>query len=224
MLGSHVRRGAVVGTIGGIAYATYLSTVSFDLIEYAETFEAGGEMGGTPMVSAGKTAVLGAGAGVIWGFLLGVLVFGVLYYFIEPAIPGETDTKGYVLAAAGFTALSGAPWLVLPPQPPGIEQSIPTEKRLLWYAVMMVAGALAWTLSIGLLRRYRDQFETALLFPSVAIAFAAVITVPAILAPANRITGPVPTGIATAYRWTVVFGQVWLWTVLAATNAWLVRR
>jgi len=48
-----------------------------------------------------------------------------------------------------------------------------------------------------------------------------LLAVPVALAPANPVHGDVPAALATAYRFTVLFGQVGLWATVAGVHAWL---
>ncbi len=218
MTTDHLERGALAGAAGGLVYGLFLATVGNSFTAGLETFEAGHHEA-SPAVSELTTAVVGVGGGVLWGLLFGVVVFGAAYYFFEPALPGGEVGKRATLAAAGFLTVSGAPWLVLPPQPPGVEQALPTETRLLWYGGMMVVGALVAGLC-GV--AYRRTADSRRLVQALATALPlALLVVPVALAPANPVHGAVPPALVTAYRWTVVFGQLLLWTTLAGVHAWL---
>ena len=167
-------------------------------------------------------AYLGANAGVavvLWGLLFGVAAFGMAYFFLEPAIPGSGATKRLALAGAGFLTVSGAPWLVLPPQPPGVEQALGTEVRLTWYAGLMALGALVAVLA-GFAYRRTERRHTAVRLGAAALPLA-LLVVPVALAPANPVHGDVPAALVAAYRWTVVFGQLLLWATIAGVHAWL---
>jgi len=127
-----------------------------------------------------------------------------------------------VLAAAGFVTVSGAPWLVLPPNPPGVEAALGTTTRLVIYAAMMVAGALACTLAVVAYRRGRDAAGR----PAGALAASAPLLALAtvgVLAPVPTATagGALPDALAASVLGTVAFGQAVLWLVLAATHAHL---
>jgi hypothetical protein len=89
------------------------------------------------------------------GDLLGGAVFGVAFYLLEPVVPGSGATKSYVLGAADFVTVSGVPWLVLPPAPPGVGGSLPTATRLALYGASMAAGGLTRLLSGGIYDRIR---------------------------------------------------------------------
>ena len=148
-------------------------------------------------------------------------MFGAVYYFFEPAIPGRNPTKSYLLGAAGFFTVSGAPWLVLPPLPPGVEQPLPNDVRLLWYSVMLVGGAVTCGAAAYLYGRIVDRWRQPLVLIASGLPFLLLVAV-SLLAPANPPSGELPAGFLAAFRWTVVFGQATLWFVLASVHAWFV--
>lgn len=228
MLTDYLKQGLAAGTVGGLGYGAFVTFVGNPLVAAAETFEGGhhaaeaAQGGHGPVVSGATTAAVSVGAGVLWALLFGLVAFGLAYYFFEPAIPGGEGTKSYVLAAAGFLVVSGAPWLVLPPQPPGVEQALGTDTRLLWYGGMMLAGGVVVALSWLAVDRTRDRGRLQQV--AAGLAPLALLAVPALLAPANPTHGPLPASLATGFRATVVFGQLALWGTLAATHAWLVHR
>jgi len=218
MATDYLRRGALAGAAGGLAYGLFLATVGNSFVAGLETFEHG-HGGGEPVVSELTTAAVSVGGGVLWGLLFGIGVYGMAYYFFEPALPGEGATKRLALAAAGFLVVSGAPWLVLPPQPPGVEQALSTETRTLWYGGMMAAGAGVVGLC-GLAYR-RAAGRRAAVTVAATLAPLALLAIPVLFAPANPVHGDVPAALATAYRWTVVVGQALLWATIAAVHTWL---
>jgi hypothetical protein len=219
MATDYLERGAVAGVAGGLAYGLFVATVGNSFTAGLETFESGHSHGGGPVVTELTTAAGSVVGGALWGLLFGIAGFGMAYYFLEPLLPGEGAIKRLTLATAGFLTVSGAPWLVLPPQPPGVEQALPTETRMLWYGGLMAAGAVVVGCCGLAYRRTADRRRAvtvvATLLPLTMLA------VPVVLAPANPVTEPVPATLAAAYRWTVVFGQVGLWTTIAAVHSWL---
>jgi len=221
MFTAYLKRGLTAGFVGGVVYGLFVALVGNPLVAFAETFEQG-HGAREAVLSATTATATSVAAGVVWGLLLGGLAFGVAYYFLEPAIPGAADTKGYLLAAAGFLTVSGAPWLVLPPQPPGVEQALATEPRLAWYGLMVVAGGLACGISLAVYNRLgSDGWARRLL--GAALPFAVPVALVAV-APGNPISGAVPGTFVAVFRWTVAFGQLLLWLTLASAHAWLVRR
>ena len=222
MFTRYVVRGLKAGAVAGLAFGLFVALVGNPLVDYAETFKHG-HGGGGPAVPGAVTAVVSVAGGVLMGVLLGAVVLGAAFYFLEPAIPGSGGTKSYLLGAAGFVTVSGAPWLVLPPQPPGVEQALPVETRLELYAAMMVAGALACGLSGGAYVRLGGRYGRPAGVGGALVPLGLLLAAPAV-APANAVSGSVPVGLALAFRTVTGAGQVGLWFVLASAHAWLLRR
>lgn len=218
MARSYLERGALAGLAGGLGYGLFLATVGSAFGAGLEAVESGHDHAGAG-VSEATTAAVSVGSGVLWGLLLGIVVFGVAYYFLEPALPGSGVTKRLGFAGGGFLVVSGAPWLVLPPQAPGVEQALPTETRMAWYGGLMALGAVVVVLAGLAHRETADRHLTVRTLATVAPL--ALLSVPVLLAPANPTHGHVPPALATAYRFTVVFGQVGLWATVAGVHAWL---
>jgi len=227
MFRSYLERGLVAGALGGLAFGSFVAFVGNPLVGYVEEVGHAADghhdhaHGAEGVVSEAVTNLVSVGGGVLWGLLFGAVVFGALYYFFEPAIPGGDVTKRYVLAAAGFVTVSGAPWLVLPPQPAGLKAVLSTETRILLYGGMVVAGALVCVLA-GYAYHWLTARGTARPVAAVAsLAPFALLAIPVALAPTAAVAGEVPTELAGAYRGFVVFGQAMLWFVVATAHAYL---
>jgi predicted cobalt transporter CbtA len=210
----HLERGALAGIAGGLVYGLYLATVGNSFTAGLETFEHGHE--GGAVVSELTTAAVSVGGGVLWGLLFGIGVFGVGYYFFEPALPENGLLKRAALASAGFLTVSGSPWLILPPQPPGVEQALPTETRLLWYGGMMALSASIVGLCGFLFQRTSDR-QTPIRVALTVLPLA-LFAIPIVFAPSNPVHGDVPASLGAAYRWMVVVGQMLLWATIAAVH------
>ncbi|WP_336342705.1 CbtA family protein [Halalkalicoccus ordinarius] len=221
MIVDSFKRGIAAGIVAGLAYGSFLALVGNPLVEYLEHAGHGhGHEHGPAAVSELTAAVVSVGSGVLWGVLLGA-AFGVAYYLFEPSLPGAGTTKAYVLAGAGFLTVSGAPWLALPPVAPGTEQALATDVRLVVYGVMMAFGATICVLSVGLYRYVRDEHDTSVAAGIAAVPFA-LCAIPIVLGPTTVSGGS--GGLAIAFRWLVVLGQVALWTIIAAVYGGLDRR
>lgn len=218
MLTRYVLRGVKAGIVAGLVFGLFVAFVQNPLIAYAETYEEAGH-GDGPVVSGMITDLVSIVGGVLFGVLLGAVVFGVGFYFLEPTLPGSEETKSLLLAGAGFVTVSGAPWLVLPPQPPGVTQALPTDTRIIWYLVMMITGACACGLSVAVFNRVRDNYSHLLAVVSSAIPFLLIGGV-ALIVPENAVSGPIPDGLAGVFRMVTAIGQVGLWFVLASVHAW----
>jgi len=222
MFTRYIFRGMKAGVVGGLAFGLFVALVGNPFIGYAETFEEGGH-GHGPVVSGAVTTGVSIVGGVLVGMLLGAVVLGVGYYFLEPAIPGEGGSKSYLLATAGFVTVSGAPWLILPPQPPGVEQSLAVGTRLAVYAVMMVAGAVACGLAGYVYNQSRARAGRLTAVAGALVPLGLLLVV-AFLMPVNAVSGPIPSDLAAVFRTVVGVGQAGLWLALASAHAWLVGR
>jgi len=168
-------------------------------------------------VTSAVTNLVSVGSGVLWGVFLGIVVFGAGFYFLEPAIPGTGATKRIVLAGAGFLTVSGAPWLALPPHPPGVEQALPTGTRIAIYAVMMVAAAFATGAAWSLYARLGDRASgLARIAPSLTPY--ALLPILAVAAPTNPVTNPLPGDLSAAVTGVIVVSQAALWLALATVQ------
>lgn len=231
MLTDYLARGAKAGAAGGLAFGAFVATVADPLVGYAEAHahgdghEAGHHATGASegLLAAASTDAISVGGGVLWGVLLGVLAFGAAYYLLEPALPGEGATRSYALGAAGFLTVSGAPWLVLPPSPPGVESTLSATTGLALYGVLVVAGGLASAGSVLAYRRARDARGRLAGALAGSLPLAALVAV-GVAAPSTTAGGALPDALAAGLTAVVAFGQVLLWTVLAAAHAHLQAR
>jgi hypothetical protein len=221
----HVTRGVRAGAVAGLAFGLLVALVANPLIGFADAADGGHHEatggdhhggGHHDAVPALVTDAVGVVAGLLWGVLLGGVVFGAVFYLLEPVIPGTGTTESYLLGAAGFVTVSGAPWLVLPPRV-GAETVLAGPTRAALYGGMMVAGALACLLAGVVYRRLAGRSQP------VAVAAAAVplalLAVPAALAPPATAGSPLSGGLSSGLAGLVLFGQVLLWSLLAATHA-----
>ncbi|WP_136715575.1 CbtA family protein [Halorientalis salina] len=234
MLQQYLLRGLKAGLVAGLVLGLFVALVANPVVGMAEGLagdhghgaaNAGDGHHGAEHESAVSTATTKAVSvlgGVFWALLLGVVTFGVAFYFLEPAIPGAGDTQSYLLAAAGFVTVSGAPWLVLPPQPPGVEQAFGTDLRIAIYGGMMVAGLLACGIAGYAYTHLRERGRPVAL--AGAVAPFCLLVGAAVLAPANPVEVAVPETVVTGFRALVIFNQAMVWVVLASAHAWLLRR
>lgn len=210
-----VRRGVGAGAIAGVIYGAYLGLVQTPLIEYMEALahhDHGHDHGHEHLVGETAAMIGGIGGGILWGLLLGA-AFGVAYYVFEPAVPGG-ELRPYVLAGFGFLTVSGAPWLVLPPAAPGVDQALSTDVRLALYGGLMMVGALVCVISVFAYRagRSRGTWRRGLV---AGITPVAVLVLAGVLAPTFGTTGA-PSALIATFQATAFVGQLSLWFLLAA--------
>jgi predicted cobalt transporter CbtA len=232
MLAAYALRGLKAGLVAGLAFGLFVTLAASPLVAVAEEraghHDAGEEhaadheaahvsVGPVELPATALSTVTNLLGGVGWGVLLGV-GFGVASYLLEPAVPGTGDSSILLLGAAGLVTVSGAPWLAVPPQPPGVEGA-PLDARGLWYGAALLAGAAACLASGTAYRRLTDAGRDRRVAAVVAaLPLAALLLLP-VVAPAAG-SGP----LVAAYRGVVLTGQVGLWLVLTTAFARLHRR
>jgi hypothetical protein len=235
MFAAYLKRGVQAGLAAGLVFGLLLALVANPLVAFADELGHDGDAADRSegvdgdqhahdsAVSIAVTNGVSVVSGVLWGVLLGGIVFGIAYYFLEPTIPGTGATKSYLLAAAGFVTVSGGPWLVLPPQPPGVEQALSTETRILVYGATMVVGALVCLLAGFVYDRLRGSHGrvTAAVVATVPLC---LLVIPVVLSPVNATEAALPPELATGLTGLVVFGQALLWLLLGGVHARLRRR
>lgn len=247
MLAEYLTRGVKAGLVAGLVFGLFMAIVANPLVAYADelnhaatedgldtshsseqnaehghghdTHDGSGEANHqNSAVSMGVNKTVSVVSGGLWAVLLGGIVFGIGFYFLEPAIPGTGAIKSYVLGIAGFVTTSGAPWLVLPPVSPGAQQSLPIETRLLLYGGMMVAGGLTCLLAGGVYNRLRESNGGTIAAVGAAVPFA-LLAIPTVLAPTNAVEGALSPDLRAGLTGLFVFGQLLVWLVLATTHA-----
>jgi hypothetical protein len=234
MLAAYTLRGLKAGAVAGVAFGLFVVLVASPLVAVTEeraghhgehagdghTGETGHDhvaLGPVEIPTTALSTVTNFLGGAGWGGLLGV-GFGVAFYLLEPAVPGRSDTPVYLLGAAGFLAVSGAPWLAVPPQPPGVEGA-PLDVRGRWYGGALLAGAAVCLASGAVHRRLLGAGRDRRIAAGVAtLPLAALLGLP-VLAPATGSSGT----LVAAYRGVVLAGQVGLWLVLTTVFARLHR-
>jgi hypothetical protein len=231
MLAAYALRGLKAGAVAGLAFGLFVVLVASPLVAVAEERAGHGhadgehdgaahehvDVGPLSVPTAALSTLTNLLGGLGWGVLLGVS-FGVAFYLLEPAVPGAGDTPVHLLGAAGLLVVSGAPWLAVPPQPPGVEGLAPTAHGL-WYGGAMLTAAVACLAAGGLYRRLsaaRDRRVAALV---AALPMAALLVLP-VASPAAGAAN----AFTAAYRGVVLAGQVGLWLALTTTFARFHRR
>jgi hypothetical protein len=215
----HLQRGALAGAVGGGAYGLYVALVGNPLVAHADELAHRGH-GHThehahSAVSEGLTQAVSIGSGFALGLLFGLVVFGVVAYLFEPALPDRGGS--YLLGLAGFLSVSGVPWLVLPPAAPGVETGLATTVALYLYAGLMAAGAAACLGSGAAYHRLAGRSRALGATAGLAV-FAAVGGLAVLVAPSPTYESVLPAAFEALYVGSVVVGQLGLWGVTAAAH------
>jgi predicted cobalt transporter CbtA len=219
----YLRRGAVAGGVGGAAYGLYMALVGNPLVAHAEALahehaEHGHEHSheAEPLVSEGLMQAVSVGSGVALGLLFGVVVFGVVAFLVEPALPERGQS--YLLGLAGFLTVSGVPWLVLPPAAPGVETSLAVGPSRYLYIGLMATGAVA-CLAAGAAYHRLSERENAVAGVAGLAVFAAIIGTAVLAAPSPTYESALSASFESLYVGAIAVGQLGLWGITAATHA-----
>ncbi|QLD85810.1 CbtA family protein [Natronomonas halophila] len=218
----YLQRGALAGAVGGGAYGLYMALVGNPLVAHAETLaheshahEHAHEVS-EPLVSEGLMQAISVGSGVALGLLFGVVVFGVVAFLVEPALPERGQS--YLLGLAGFLTVSGVPWLVLPPAAPGVETSLAVGTSRYLYVGLIATGAIACLAAGSIYTRLSDHGNAVAGVAGVAV-FTAIVGVAVLVAPSPTYESALPASFESLYVGAIVVGQLGLWGITAATHA-----
>lgn len=218
----YLQRGALAGAVGGGAYGLYMALVGNPLVEHAEALANEGHAhehaheASEPLVSEGLMQAISVGSGVALGLLFGVVVFGVVAFLVEPALPDRGQS--YLLGLASFLTVSGVPWLVLPPAAPGVETSLAIGPSRYLYAGLMVTGAVGCLAAGATYHRFSDRGNAVAGVAGVAV-FAAIVGAAVLVAPSPTYESALPASFESLYVGAIVVGQLGLWGITAATHA-----
>jgi predicted cobalt transporter CbtA len=210
---------ALVGLAGGLAAAVLLSFVGEPRIQQAINIElgrAGPSAGGQPEIVS-RSVQKGVGlfaayavSGVAFGLLFAVAFWGLRRSRPDPF--RRALVAGTVLAGA----LTVAPWLKYPPNPPAVGDPDTLARRQLLY-VSVILLAAAWGLAAAALstRLQRDGWPEA----RRTVAVVGVVVVPLALAFALLPGAPdpiaVPAKLLWSFRLASLSGNLLLWSVIA---------
>ncbi|MEF8807482.1 CbtA family protein [Natronomonas sp.] len=218
----YLQRGALAGAIGGGAYGLYMALVGNPLVEHAEALAHAGHAhehaheAAEPLVSEGLMQAISVGSGVALGLLFGVVVFGVVAFLVEPALPDRGGS--YLLGLAGFLTVSGVPWLVLPPAAPGVETSLAIGTSRYLYVGLMATGAVG-CLAAGVTFHRLSGRGNALAGIAGLAVFATIVGAAVIVAPSPIYESVLPASFEALYIGAITVGQLGLWGITAAAHA-----
>lgn len=220
MIFDYLQRGAIAGAIGGSVYGFYVAVVGNPMVNYIEGLVHQGHdhshgPGHESLVSEGIMQAISIGTSVALGLLFGIVMFGLVYYFLEPTLPIRGGS--FLLGVIGFLVVSGIPWLVLPPAAPGVEMEMTTGTGLWLYAGLMGTAIVACL--FGGYAYYRVENRSRSVAAIVGItAFTMVVSAAVLLAPAPEYKSDLSADLETAYIGVVAVGQLGLWGITAAIH------
>lgn len=196
---SILKAGIFTGIIAGAALGGLLLLFITPLIMEAETYES--QIPDSHPLIPRNIVHFWTFAGAIMLGILYSIIFTFVYTMVQDRIPVKNNQfKALVLALNGFFVAVLVPSLHLPPNPPGIETSMPVMARQSIFFIMIIAGILAsiafWMIYSRLSRKYNPMSGLS----TGAFVFVAVIITAFLLVPSNSNIPSIPFDLLLIYR------------------------
>lgn len=214
-----LRAGAVSGAAGGVALAAVLLLFGEGPIGTAVSRE--GAHTHEELFSRGTQQAGGALVAVLFGVAVG-LVFSVVFASTRHRLGLGTDTsRSLAVAAAGFVSVTLVPFVLYPPNPPGVGGGASVGVRTWAYLTAMgwsvVALVAAVKVARGLRRRGVAQ-QPALV--AGAVAHLVLVLVAALALPDRVPAEDLPAELVWDLRLASLLGAAALWGTVGLVFPW----
>jgi predicted cobalt transporter CbtA len=239
-LGSLALTAALVGLLAGVMAAVFATVAGEPAIddaiaieearaeqaEQAEQADQGSEHGNDALDEANVSRSDQRGVGLFSAYALTGAAFGGLLAVTAHGLRrGRPDVWPRVLMAGGILAgaITVAPWLKYPPNPPAVGDPDTLGERQGWYVTTILVAALVGLGATILARRLRDAG-----WPDHrrVAALVAAVAVPMLVVFAAFPPGPdlvnVPATLVWRFRLASLGANLTLWVLLTLTVGWLV--
>ncbi len=213
-----VRNGAIGGVAAGAALGVVLILLGENPIGRAVRLEAARHPAGAhdEMFSRSTQHVGGVFGALVYGLLLG-LVFAVAFGALRHRIPASTDFRRSVtLAAAGWAAVVVIPFLLYPPNPPGVGEPSTITRRTVAYLLAVAWGAVGVAAAVRLGRQLRRLGRSeAVSAAAPAVLLVALVVLAALVLPSSEPVRGLPADLLWRFRTTSLAGTTACWATLA---------
>ncbi|NJD78439.1 MAG: CbtA family protein [Candidatus Methanoperedens sp.] len=157
-------------------------------------------------------------AGAIMLGILYSIIFTFVYTIVQHRIPVKnTQFRGLILALNGFLVAVLVPSLYLPPNPPGIETSLPVMTRQSIFFAIIITGILAsiafWMIYSRLSRKHNSMTGLSI----GAVVFVAIIITAFLLVPSNSNLPSIPSDLLWKYRVESLGAMFAFWAIMGVT-------
>lgn len=213
---SILKAGIFTGVIAGTALGGLLLLFLTPLLMEAETYEVQ-IPDSHPLISRSVVHFWTFAGAIMLGILYSV-IFTFVYTMVQHRIPVKNaQFKGLILALNSFLVAVFIPSLYLPPNPPGIETSLPVMTRQSIFFAIIIAGILAsiafWTIYSRLSLKYNPMFGLSI----GALAFVAIIITAFLLVPSNSNIPSIPSDLLWKYRIESLGAMFAFWAIMGFT-------
>jgi len=208
-----LKAGVSGGLISGAALGGLLLLFLTPLILEAETYEVR-IPDSHPLISRNVVHFWTFAGAIMLGILCSI-IFTFTYTMVQHRIPVENaQFKGLILALNSFLVAVFIPSLYLPPNPPGIETSLPVMTRQSIFFAIIIAGILAsiafWTIYSRLSLKDNPMFGLSI----GAFAFVAIIITVFLLVPSNSNIPSIPSDLLWKYRIESIGAMFAFWVIM----------
>ena len=210
---SILKAGIVTGITAGAALGGLLLLFLTPLIMEAETYEVQ-VPDFHPLIPRNIVHFWTFAGAIILGILYSI-IFTFVYTMVQHSIPVKnTQFKGLILALNGFLVAVLVPSLYLPPNPPGIESSLPVMTRQSIFLVIIIAGILAsiafWMIYSRLSQKYNPMSGLSM----GAFAFVVIIVTAFLFVPSNSNIPSIPSDLLWKYRVESLGAMFAFWAIM----------
>jgi len=210
---SILKAGIVTGIAAGASLGVLLLLFLTPIIMEAETYEVQ-VPDFHPLISRNIVHFWTFAGAVMLGILYSV-IFTFVYTIVQHRIPvGDAQFRGLILALNGFLVAVFVPSLWLPPNPPGIETSLPVMTRQSIFFALIIAGILAsivfWMIYSRLSLKYNPLSGVSI----GAFVFVVVIVTVFLLLPSNSNISLIPSDLLWKYRVESLGAMFAFWGVM----------
>ncbi len=210
---SILKAGIITGIAAGAVLGILLLLFLTPIIMEAETYEV--QIPDFHPLIPRNIVHFGTFAGAIMLGILYSVIFTFVYTLVQYRIPVKsTQFKGLILALNGFLVAVLVPSLYLPPNPPGIETSLPVMARQSIFFFIIIAGILAsiafWVIYSRLSRKYNLMSGLSI----GAFAFVAIIITAFLLVPSNSNIPSIPSDLLWKYRVESLGAMFAFWAIM----------
>ena len=210
---SILKAGIVTGMVAGTALGGLLLLFLTPLILEAETYEV--QIPDSHPLIPRNIVHFWTFAGAIMLGVLYSIIFTFVYTIAQHRIPVKNaEFKGLILALNGFLVAVLVPSLYLPPNPPGIETSLPVMTRQSIFFAIMIAGILASIVFWMIYPRLSSKYNLMSGVSIGAFAFVTIIITVFWLVPSNSNMPSVPSDLLWKYRVESLGAMLAFWAIM----------
>jgi predicted cobalt transporter CbtA len=211
------RAGALAGAAGGAVLAATLVLFGEGPLGTAVTIEQEHASGGAhdELFTRGVQQVGGALGAVLYGIVLG-LVFALVFACVRHRLAMRSDrSRSLTVAAAGFTAVTLVPFVLYPPNPPGVggEDTVGTRTGAYVLAVGWSVTALIAAAVVARRLRHRGVDQTPAVIAALAVHLGLVV-IAAMALPVRELATDIPAELVWELRLSSLLGGTALWAAM----------